>query len=433
MFRIALRVPCVSRMSKAGLRVQPMTNLQARRSFLRYLAASPLVAGGISPLTESLSAAADERRFATSEAGELISSVDEAINVFDFHAAARKTLPPAHYGYVATGTDDDATLRANREGFQRFQLRVRRLIDVRDIDTSIKLYGTGWNSPIALAPTGHQKVFHPLGEIGPARAAKQTSSLLILSTVSNTSVEEVIRERGGPVWFQLYANKDWTITRALLKRAEQAGCPVVALTVDMQGGSNRETLKRFARTDKRDCTLCHDRANPLAGYRKKPMFNGLDLSQSGAPTGMTWDFIRRLKDATSMKVFIKGIVTGEDTELCLEHGVDGVIVSNHGGRAEASGRATIACLAEVVQAAKGRIPVMIDGGVRRGTDVFKALALGADAVCIGRPYLWGLAAFGQEGVQAVLELLRAELMMVMRQAGTTSIDKISSDHIIHAG
>ena len=409
-----------------------MTTLQSRRRFLRYLAASPLLASGISPLAERLSAAAD-RGLETPEMGEIISSVDEAINVFDFHAAARKALPPAHYGYLATGTDDDATLRANRAGFRRFQLRPRRLIDVRDIDTSIEFFGTRWNSPIGLAPTGHQKAFHPLGEVAAARAAKETSSLQLLSTVSNTSIEDIVRERGGPVWFQLYASIDPTITSALLKRAEQAGCPVVVLTVDVQGGSNRETLKRFWKADKRDCTLCHDRANPVDRYKRKPMFDGLDLSRSGPFRNMTWDFVRRLKDSTSMKVFVKGIVTREDAELCLENGVDGIVVSNHGGRAEASGRATIVCLEEIVQAVDGRIPVVIDGGFRRGTDVFKALALGADAVCVGRPYLWGLAAFGQEGVRAVLDLLRAELMMVMRQAGTTSIDKITSDHITPAG
>ncbi len=165
------------------------------------------------------------------------------------------------------------------------------------------------------------------------------------------------------------------------------------------------------------------------------MFRGLDLSKYGrlSPAGMTWELVRRIKDATSMKLLVKGIVTWEDAELCLEHGVDGLIVSNHGGRAEASGRSTIACLPEIVKVTNGRIPVMIDGGFRRGTDVFKALALGADAVCIGRPYLWGLAAFGQKGVQAVLNLMRAELITVMGQAGTTSIEKISRNHILHAG
>ena len=257
----------------------------------------------------------------------------------------------------------------------------------------------------------------------------------ILSTVTTTSVEDVIRERGGPVWYQLYASADWTITQALLKRAERAGCPVVAFTVDTQGGSNREMLKRLSRIDKRDCTLCHDRGTPQGWARRKPMFDGLDLSKrtSGSSRGFTWDFARRVQDATSMKLFIKGIVTREDAELCVGHGLDGLIVSNHGGRAEASGRGTIECLPEIVQAVQGRIPVIVDSGFRRGTDVFKALALGADAVAIGRPYLWGLASFGQEGVRAVLDLLRAELMMVMRQAGATSIDKISSSHILRSG
>ena len=314
-------------------------------------------------------------------------------------------------------------------------MRVRRLIDVRKIDTSVELFGTRFNLPIGLAPTGGNKFCHPLGEIAVARAAKETSTLQILSIFSTTSVEDVNREQGEPVWFQLYPGEDWSITTALLKRVEQAGCPVVVLTVDMQGGSNRETRKRLTKTDNRDCSVCHNRSDPHHRFRRKPMFRGLDLSQFGrlSPAGMTWEFVRRLKDATSMKLLVKGIVTWEDAELCLEYGVDGLIVSNHGGRAEASGRSTIECLPEIVKVTNGRIPVMIDGGFRRGTDVFKALALGADAVCIGRPYLWGLAAFGQKGVQAVLDILRAELMIVMRQAGTTSIDKISRNHILHVG
>ncbi len=380
-------------------------------------------------------AAADEDCREAYELGEIISSANEAINVFDFHAVAREKLPPGHYGFLATGTDDDATVRANREGFRQFQLRVRRLIDVRKIDTSVELFGTRFNSPIGLAPTGSGKLCHPVGEIATARAAKETSTLQILSTTSTASVEDVNRERGAPVWFQLYPGEDWSITTTLLKRVEQAGCPVMVLTVDAQGGSNRETSKRLAKTDNRDCSVCHNRSDPHHGLRRKPMLRGLDLSQFGRPAaaGITWEFVRRLKDATSMKLLVKGIVTWEDAELCLEHGVDGLIVSNHGGRAEASGRSTIECLPEIVKVTNGRIPVMIDGGFRRGTDVFKALALGADAVCIGRPYLWGLAAFGQKGVQAVLDLLHAELMMVMRQAGTTSIDKIARNHILHVG
>jgi len=409
-----------------------MTRAHARRSFLRYLAASPVLASGLwSPLRGVL-AAAEEASDHALESGELISSVEEAINVFDFDAVAREKLPPAHYGYLATGTADDATLRANRSGFSRWKMRVRRLVDVSEIDTSVELLGTKWNSPIVLSPVGNQYAFHPEGEAAVARAARDTSSLQILSTVSNTLVEDVIRERGAPVWFQLYPGEDWEITKGLLGRVERAGCPVVALTVDSQGGSNRETFKRFAKRDKRDCTLCHDRDVPNNVLLRKPLFSDIDLSKLGqlSPRWATWELVRRIKDATSMNLFVKGIVSEEDAELCVQNGVDGVIVSNHGGRAEPSGRGTIESLPEVVSALRGRIPVIVDGGVRRGTDVFKALALGADAVGIGRPYVWGLAAFGEEGVQAVVNLMHAELVMTMRQAGTASIGEISSDYLI---
>ena len=398
-----------------------MTHDHARRSFLRYIAASPLFASGI------VAAPGPEQAH---KIGDIVASVDEAINVFDLHAVAREKLPPAHYGYLSTGTDDDSTIRANREGFKRYQLRVRRLVDVSNIDTSIELEGGKYATPIAICPTGNQKALHPEGEAAVARAANKTSSLMMLSTVATTSVEDVIQARGEPVWFQLYANGHFPISEAMLKRAERAGCPVVAWTVDMQGGSNRETLKRFSRIDKRDCSVCHDRSSPQTQNRRKPWFDGLDLSQSKSSSSMDWDFVRRLKDTTSMKLYIKGIVTAQDTQLCLENGVDGIIVSNHGGRAESSGRSTIECLEEVVAAANGQIPVIIDSGFRRGTDVFKALALGADAIGVGRPFLWGLASFGEEGVQTALNLMLAELRMVMRQAGTTSIDKISPSYIL---
>ncbi len=412
---------------------EPPHQVLARRTFLRYLAASPLFASGALAPMRGILAAADAGGREAYEMGEIISSVNEAINIFDFHAVARKNLPPGHYGHLATGTDDDATLRANREGFRQFQLRMRRLIDVREIDTSVELFGTRYNLPIGLSPTGGNMFCHDLGEIAVARAAKETSILYILGIGSTVSIEDVTRERGEPVWFQFYPGEDWSLTTAVLRRVEQAGCPVLTLTVDSQGGSNRETRKRITRMDERDCTVCHDPSEHR--HVRKPMLGSLDLARYGrlSPRDMTWEFVRRLKEATSMKLFLKGIVTWEDAELCLEHGVDGLIVSNHGGRAEASGRGTIECLPEIVKVTNGRIPVLIDGGFRRGTDVFKALALGATAVCIGRPYLWGLAAFGQEGVQAVLNLMRAELTTVMRQAGTTSIDKISRNHILHAG
>ena len=390
------------------------SNIESRRGFLRFLASSPLLAyPGLSFGQES----------------PPITDPQDAINVFDFHQAAEATLPIAHYGYLATGTDDDGTVRANRDGFDKFQFRTRRLIDVSHIDTSIELMGTKWETPIVIAPTGSQKAFHPEGEIAVARAAREKGHLQILSTVTTTGVEEVTEARGAPIWYQLYPSSEWSITKRLLERAEGAGCPVVALTVDLQGGSNRETVERFKRRDDRQCDVCHAEGGY---YDRKSMFDGVDhsLIKNQSPRNMTWDFVKKLQDTTTMKVYIKGIVTGEDAALCVENSIAGIVVSNHGGRAEASNRSTIECLPEIVDAVQGRIPVIIDGGFRRGTDIFKALALGADAIAIGRPYLWGLSAFGQPGVEAVLSILRAELEMVMRQTGATSIDKITRDYIV---
>ncbi|HEX9638665.1 MAG TPA: alpha-hydroxy acid oxidase [Acidobacteriota bacterium] len=398
----------------------------ARRRLLQFLAASPLIAS-LDRLTAALEPVED-----------LIAAPEQALNVFDFEAVARRELAPAHFAYIATGVDDDATLRANREGFSRYQLRVRRLIDVRRIDMSVELFGARWDSPIVLAPAGSQKAFHPDGELAVARAAQVKSQLQILSGVSSTAVEEVIEARQAPVWYQLYPTDQWSVARALVQRAQAAGCPVLVLTVDLQGGSNRETLARAMRRDPRPCGTCHAGevfTQARAYLERKPMFRGLDLSAVTmiGPMDMTWDYVKRLRDTTSMPIVIKGIVTREDAELALEHGADGLIVSNHGGRGEESGRSTIESLSEVVEGAAGRIPVLVDSGFRRGTDIFKALALGATAVGIGRPYLWGLGAFGQPGVEAVLEILRGELRTVMRQAGTLSISDIDRSYVVDRG
>jgi 4-hydroxymandelate oxidase len=270
------------------------------------------------------------------------------------------------------------------------------------------------------------KAFHDEGEVAVARAARSKRHLQILSTVASSSVEEVTAARGAPVWQQLYPTNDWNVTRAIIHRAEAAGSPALVFTVDLHENSNRETIARGRRVDDRDCSVCHE--SGFAGYvRRKPMFDGLDVKKVTGlyPPNLTWDFVSRLKDTTKMKLLLKGIVTREDAQLALGRGVDGIIVSNHGGRAEESLRPTIESLPEVVEAVKGKIPVLVDGGVRRGTDVFKALALGATAVGIGRPYAWGLASFGQAGVEAVLAILRRELETTMRQAGVPAIHNIT--------
>jgi isopentenyl diphosphate isomerase/L-lactate dehydrogenase-like FMN-dependent dehydrogenase len=409
------------------------THERARRRLLRFLAGSPLL--------PSLSAAASAfQQQADRLVDDLIAAPDQALNVFDFEAVARKRLPAAHLAYMETGTDSDGTIKANREGFNRFQLRVRRLVDVRQIDMSVNLFGTSAPTPIILAPVGSLRAFDPDGERAAARAAKAKDHVQILSTQTGTAVEEVIRAREAPVWFQLYATDQWHVTQGLVKRAQAAGCPVMAWTVDLQGGSNRETATRGARRDTRQCLSCHKPPTGFGGSSGmgstlpdgRPMFAGLDVSQARSTQALNadWDFAKRLRDMTTMKFLIKGIVTREDAELAVEHGVDGVIVSNHGGRAEDSGRGTIESLVEVVDGVRGRIPVIVDGGFRRGTDIFKALALGADAIMIGRPYVWGLASFGQPGVEAVLEILRRELRTVMRQAGTVKIADITRAYVV---
>ena len=383
-----------------------------RRRFLRFLAASPLFAPAWAQ-----------------ENADVIADPKDALNVMDFEAVARKALPPAHWGYMATGVDDDATLKANREAFRHIQLRPRRLVDVTRADLRTELLGTTWETPIIICPVGGQKAFHADGELGTARAAKSKRVVQILSTVTSTPVEEVGKELGRPPWYQLYPTSRWEVTEKLVKHAEAAGCPVLVLTVDLPAGRNTETATRFRRMDTRNCATCHGPAGP-GSLTRRPMFAGIDTSGLTVyGPAVTWESVRKLKALTPMKVMLKGIETREDAQLCRENGVDGIIVSNHGGRAEESGRATIDCLPEVVDGAGGRLPVIVDGGFRRGTDIFKALALGARAIGIGRPYIWGLAAFGQPGVERVLDILRAELTLVMRQCGTRSIAEITRSHI----
>ncbi len=389
------------------------SSLQARRALLRFLATSPawLAARGV--FGQSL---------ADPYAPQAVDEASQAINVFDFREVARRKLTPGHYTYLALGTDSGGTLRANRAGFEKLQLRMRRLVDVRNVDTTVDLLGQRYPLPVMLAPCGSQRAFHPDAELATARASKSRGVGQMLSTVSSTSVEDVNAARGDPVWFQLYPSAEWSPTRDVVRRVENAGCPVLVLTVDIPA-SNRESLARYRRDSNSECQSCHA---PDAGVIPPvPMVGERTLNTAF----MDWDFVDRLRDATSMKLVLKGIVTAEDASLAVEHGVDGVIVSNHGGRSEDSGRSTIESLPEVVDAIGGRIPVIVDSGFRRGTDIFKALAVGADAIAIGRPYLWGLGAFGQDGVEAVVDILQRELVIAMQLAGTVNLEAINRRHI----
>ena len=396
--------------------------MNSRRAFIGFLAASPLYAG-LGYFSRSLA-----QTPAPSGDG-LIARAGEALDVFDFEPVAHRSIPPAHWGYLVSGVDGEDTLKANRAAYSRYQLQARRMIDVSKIDLSVELFGEKFNSPIVLCPLGAQRAFHPEGEIAVAKAAKARGHLQILSTVTSTGVEDVIAARGAPVWFQLYTTSSFDVTRKLVKRAEAAGCPVVAVTVDLPAGRNLETALRLARTDTRTCTACH--APGGSPFSSRPMFSQIDAAGLQiTSSSLTWDFIKRLRDVTKMKILIKGLESAQDADLAVANGADGIIVSNHGGRATDTGRGTLESLPEIATAVHGRVPVLLDGGVRRGTDVLKALALGATAVGIGRPYIWGLGAYGQPGVDRVLELLDNELTLAMVGVGARNLREITRASIV---
>jgi 4-hydroxymandelate oxidase len=408
----------------------------SRRLFIKYLAASPLFAG------TSLAALAQENTFpewppdpyawAPRDYNHLITDPKEALDVFDFEPVMHKNVPAAHFGYMASGVDDDVTLRANRQGFLKFQLRPRRLVDVSKVDMSTEILGQTYESPIIIDPTGGHKAYHPDGEIGVAKAAKTGDHLMVLSTQASTSVSDVIAARGRPIWSQLYATNKFEVAKHHVLSMERQGSIAVAVTVDRSGARNQETAIRMARTDTRQCSVCHDHSSLAASMRNDPMYDGADLSglKDIQASALTWDTIKRIRDLTKMKMVLKGILASEDAKIAAETGIDAIIVSNHGGRADESGRSTIETLPEIMQVS-GNMPVLIDSGFRRGTDIVKALCMGAKGVAIGRPYLWGLGAFGEPGVERVLQILRTELKVAMQQAGAPSLKDLKPSMVVH--
>ncbi len=362
-----------------------------------------------------------------------ITSAEQVLSVADFEPLARVALPPAHFGYIATGADDDRTVIRNHEAYSHYEIRAHRFTDLRHMDTTRRVFGSPWRSPIYLSAVSGLRAFHPDAEVAAAHAAATRSVQLMLSTGSSTAVETVGEARGAPLWQQLYATDDWAVTQGIVRRAERAGCTAIVLTVDTRGARNNETLKRAMAADSRHCVDCHA-GNSHDMWRSKPMFSGLDVSRvtALAPADLGSGYLDRLRAIVKGRLLVKGVVAGDDAALAVKHGADGIVVSNHGGRNEETLRASIDCLPEVVDAVKGRVPIFVDGGIRRGTDVFKALALGATAVGIGRPQAWGLAAFGQSGIEAVIDLLDRELNTIMRQAGTPTLASITPQHLVRS-
>ena len=371
---------------------------------------------------------------ATAATDKKLSAAD-VLNVRDFEPLAQQALPPAHFGYLATGIDDDRTLKRNEAAYGDYEIRARRFADLTQLNTGLSVFGNRWPLPVYLSAVSSMRAFHPDGEAAVARAAATQSVQMMLSSGSSVSLERVMSERAAPVWQQLYPTDDWAVTEAMVTRAERAGADAIVLSVDStvtQGVRNSETLKRAIRLDSRPCSACHE-GNRHDMWLRAPLFADLDVSRVHelSPPNLTVQWLRRLRDRVRGKLMVKGVVTGEDAALALQQGVDGIIISNHGGRNEETLRASIDCVPEVVAAVKRKVPVFVDGGIRRGTDVFKALALGATAVGIGRPQGWGLAAFGQDGVQAVLNIYARELQAIMRQAGTPRLADIQSPAVVH--
>ena len=334
-------------------------------------------------------------------------------NIWDYQKQAKKRMSTEAYDYLDGAADDHRTFHRNIDIWQQYQIRPRRLVDVRQVDTSVQLFGTQWASPIIMAPVGMQRLFHEEGEIASAKAAEQKDHLMIASTVSSHSYLQIAQSVNRPPWFQLYPTGDREVSKRLLRTAEEQGCEVIVLTVDVPVPGNRESHLKVLTKNMRASTILGNFPQGNANF---------DAS-------LTWGFIAWLRAHCSMKILLKGIMTAEDAALALEFSADGIVVSNHGGRQLESDLSTAECLEEIVDEVKGRMPILVDGGIRRGTDIFKALAMGADAVCIGRPYIYGLGAEGQKGVEGVLELLLQELVRNMKIAGVTSLDLLNRNFL----
>ena len=348
------------------------------------------------------------------------------VNLLEFEALAKEKLERTAYDYIASGAEDEVTLRENREAWERIILHPRVLVDVSQIDMSTSLFGQEISMPVLLAPTAMHTLSHPDGELATARAAAASKTIFTLSSISTYSIEEVAEASEGPLWFQLYFHQDRNVTKDLLDRIKNCGYQAICLTVDTPRLGRREPdirngfnlpphviLKNYEPYVELDALPEDFRGSALAAHALTMM-----------DSSMNWDDVAWLKSITDLPLLLKGVITGDDARLAVENGVDGIIVSNHGGRQLDGAPATVEALPEVIEVVDGHFDVLIDGGIRRGTDVLKALAMGAKSVLIGRPYVWGLAADGEAGVKRVIGMLREELEIAMMLAGRRSIAEI---------
>jgi isopentenyl diphosphate isomerase/L-lactate dehydrogenase-like FMN-dependent dehydrogenase len=350
------------------------------------------------------------------------------INVADFERLAAERLEQGPLDYFAGGAGDEVTLRENAEAWGRWRLRPRVLKDVREVSTAAEVLGGPAAMPVLVAPVAYQRMAHPEGEAGMAVGAAEAGTVMCLSTLSTTRPAEVAAAApAARHWFQLYAFKDEAVTRALMEEAIEAGFEAVLVTADAPPGGNRERDRRNRFTLPRELGTPSLTA-AVAGDKSLSIEDTFALMNHA----LTWADVEDLASECSVPVLVKGILTPEDAELALEHGAAGVVVSNHGGRQLDRSLATADALPEIAETLDGRGTLLVDGGIRRGVDVATALALGADAVLVGRPALWGLAAAGKDGVAQVLELLRAELELTLGLCGCTSPGDLGRAHVRRA-
>lgn len=343
----------------------------------------------------------------------------EVLNIAQLDQLARVRLDHEAYHFIVGAADDGATKLANREAYAAVKIRPRRLIDVSQLDTTVELFGRRYASPIVIAPAGDHQKLHADGELAVARAAREADQLMIAAMLSNYSIAEIAAV-GAPTWLQLYPSAERDFMRYMLGAAEEAGCLAVVITVDGPTRGNHEAARWFRMHREPGGRKTPARLGNFAGYRGR---------KSIGDASFTWADVDWLRSQTSLPLVLKGIVTAEDARHCRRQAMDGLVVSNHGGRQEGHGRGTLDVLPEVLDEVGGHMPVLLDGGIRRGADAYRALALGATAVGIGRPYLWGLGAGGEAGVAKCLQILHTEFAAAMRYAGTPSVEKIGADRV----
>jgi isopentenyl diphosphate isomerase/L-lactate dehydrogenase-like FMN-dependent dehydrogenase len=354
---------------------------------------------------------------------ERMPSLEELVNVFEFEPICKSRVSRQAYDFVAGGVDNEWSLRHNREAFDKIILRPRMLVDASNMDLSLSLFGDMLDFPVLVAPTAGHGLLTPEGELATARAAGKLKTVMVLSTNSSQPLEKVATATDFPKWFQLYPGPDIEGTWERVARAVGSGFKTIVLTVDAPYSSHRERLLRNRlREQMPEGFPAPARRRRREGEEeRKPHPYGLSTTLMHQ---LSWPFFDELKAQAKIPVLIKGILTGEDAELAVKHGADGIVVSNHGGRYLEYAPATIEVLPEIVAAVNGKMPVLVDSGFRRGTDILKALAMGAKAVLVGRPPLWGLGAFGEAGAARVLELLRTELALAMGLCGKPNLDSI---------